>query len=133
MPVLTPLSLAPPQFLGGDQIVQAISAENQEEGHGDLDQGGTEYRVYSGRFLKTAQDVEQVVVAVREDKPVYVRDLAHVRMGPSEFDRIVWHYSGAAKTDEAPEVNGAAAVTIAMAKKQGSNGVDVANAVLAEL
>lgn len=116
-----------------DQIVQAVRTENQEQGHGELDQAGTEFRVYSGAFLKTAGDVEQVVVAVKDGKPVYVRDVAKVRMGPSEFDNIVWFYSGVARPEGKPQANGAAAVTIAVAKKQGSNGVVVADAVQAEL
>ena len=119
--------------IGLDQIVQAISSANKEEGYGNLKQNGMEFRVFSGSFLHTVGDVEKVVVAVRDGKPVYVRDLARVEMGPSEFDNIVWFYTGAARGDDKPQVDSAAAVTIAIAKKEGSNGVDVANAVQKEL
>jgi multidrug efflux pump subunit AcrB len=119
--------------IGLDQIVQAINSANKEKGYGNLKQGAMEFRVYSGSFLKTVQDVERVVVAVRDAKPVYVRDVAKVQMGPSELENIVWFYSGVARPDNLPDVSGASAVTIAIAKKQGSNGVDVADAVQAEL
>ena len=119
--------------LGLDQIVQAINSANKEEGYGNLKQGASEFRVYSGSFLQTVNDVEQVVISVRDGKPVYVRDVAKVQMGPSEFDNIVWYYSGAARAPGVPDINNASAVTIAIAKKHGSNGVDVANAVQAEL
>lgn len=119
--------------VGMDQIAQAIRSANQELNGGNLKQQGTEFKVSSGEYLQTAEDVEQLVVAVRDGKTIYLRDVASVTLGPSEFKNIVWFYSGAAKGQAEPEVNGAAAVTIAVAKKQGTNGVEVSQAVQAEL
>ena len=73
------------------------------------------------------------VVEPLDDKPVYIRDIANVLEGPSELDNIVSFYGGVAANDGTEAVMGASAVTIAIAKKEGSNGVDVANAILAKL
>jgi multidrug efflux pump subunit AcrB len=119
--------------VGLDQIAQAISTANVEQGKGNLEIGAEVFDVYTGSFLQTAADISRLVVAVRDGKPVYVRDVARVSAGPSEFKSIVNFYSGAASRGDSARVFAAPAVTIALAKKQGTNGVTVANAVLAKL
>ena len=88
------------------------------------------------------------MVAVVNAQPVYVRDVATVTEGPSEATRSVGYYTGPGVREhgwlhrlfssDAPEVVGeradnAPAVTLAIAKKHGTNGVDVAAAVLSKL
>ncbi|MEA3413520.1 MAG: efflux RND transporter permease subunit [Pseudomonadota bacterium] len=116
-----------------DQIAQTIRQANREEGGGNLEEGALIYEVYTGAFLESAGDVSQLVVAVREGKPVYVRDVANVTAGPSELKNIVNFSTGAASEQNSPGVFGAPAVTIAIAKKEGTNGVTVANAILDKL
>ncbi|OAD22601.1 transporter, AcrB/D/F family, partial [Candidatus Thiomargarita nelsonii] len=61
--------------------------------------------------------------------PIYVQDVAKVIDGPSELTKMVAYYSA----NSLPVADGAPAVTIAIAKKEGSNGVTVAKAILAKL
>jgi len=107
------------------------------------------YPVYTGSFLKTVEDVERLIIGTRNNKPIYIRDVAEVTLGPGETHRMVRYYTGAAVEkgageeeqaeagdDEVPRmdrVDGAPAVTLAIAKKKGSNGVTVANDVLAKV
>lgn len=113
-----------------DQIARTVTAANKEQGNGDIKQGPYEYQVSSGSFLHTAQDVGNLVIATLAGRPVYLRDLANITAGPAELKDMVHYYTGAAKPAGAPEVSGASAVTIAIAKKQGTNGIAVADAIL---
>jgi multidrug efflux pump subunit AcrB len=72
------------------------------------------------------------MVTVIDGRPVYVRDVATVTEQPSEADRSVGYYTGPAG-DGKEQADNAPAVTLAIAKKHGTNGVDVANAVLKKL
>jgi multidrug efflux pump subunit AcrB len=46
---------------------------------------------------------------------------------------MVTHFTGVAHDGSTPEANGESAVTIAVAKKEGTNGVKVAQAILAKV
>lgn len=106
------------------QIAGTIQQANSEKSVGNVDAWDKNFKVYTGSFLKSAQDVESIVVGIKDGIPVYMRDVANVIHGPSEITSTVMHYTGAATT-ETEVANGAPAVTIAIAKKKGSNGVSV--------
>lgn len=111
------------------QIAQTISAANSERAVGDVEAFGQTLNLYTGAFLQTREDIEQLVLTIRDGRPVYVRDVAKVMVGPSETKSMVRYYTGAAYPEQ-QVANGESAVTLAIAKKKGSNGVTVANDVL---
>ena len=91
---------------------------------GELLSGNRAVAVESGPFLKDARDVAELVVGVRDGKPVFLQDVAAVRDGPLPASRYVWHGVAGKDGGETP------AVTIAVTKKPGENAIDVANAVM---
>lgn len=113
--------------VGLQRIADTIRAANQERGVGHLEAIDERVAVYSGSFLRSAPDVARLIVGSAQGEPVYVRDIARVREGAEEASDLVTYYAGHGETTDQP------AVTVAIAKKTGSNGVTVANAVLAEL
>jgi multidrug efflux pump subunit AcrB len=116
-----------------EQIAQALQGANSERTAGAIEVGPNSIPVYTGSFLRDAEDIGRLLVTVDQGRPVYVRDVAEVIYGPGPVERFVHYYTGVAghHADLAPD--GAAAVTIAIAKKQGSNGVAVANGILQRL
>ncbi len=123
------------------QVAQTIQTANSESQAGQIETGNTHFTVYTGKFLSNAQDIAQLVIGSHQGTPVYVRDVANVVEGPepdSERRQFVNYYSGpsyrydAHTTDSKPtlDINAAPAVTIAIAKKVGTNGVTVAQAIL---
>ncbi len=115
--------------IGLGQIAQTIRSANGEMGVGEIESWGKNFRIYSGSFLRTVEDVERLVIGTHKKNPIYVRDVANVTLGPGEAKKMVGYYTGAAsELDQV--VDGAAAVTIAIAKKKGSNGVTVARDIL---
>jgi len=123
-----------PQRLTGfgvtlDAIAQTIQTANAERRTGHLEAGDGYFTIYTGSFLKTASDVERLMVGTYGGSPVYVRDVAEVTLEPEDYRQQVNYYTGPSYPGEA-KADGMPAVTIAIAKKEGSNGVTVANAIL---
>jgi multidrug efflux pump subunit AcrB len=96
--------------------------------------------VETGEFLRSAQDVGDLVVGVSNGLPVYLREVARVEAGAQFPQRYVWFTPGAASAQPvepasdksaAPLQAGSVypAVTITVTKKPGENAVDVAQAV----
>ncbi len=111
------------------QIAQALTAANQRLPGGDIVDGNAWFDVYTGDFLKSEAEVGELVIATEQGRPVYLRDVAKIHHGESEKKTIV--------TDTIRREDGSfttnPAVTVAVAKKRGTNGVTVAEDILAEL
>ncbi len=121
--------------IGIDQLAGVVRAANEKRDIGNVETSGQSMEVYTGSFLRHAQDIERLVVGVRNNAPVYVRDVARVIEGPGEASSLVQYFTGpaaeqAARGEKVLKADGAAAVTIAIAKKSGTNGVTVANEIL---
>ncbi len=117
-----------------DEIAHTIRTANSELGLGDIESSNQSSRVYSGSFLKTVSDIEGLVVTIKDGSPVYVRDIAQVSAAPSDTKNVVNYYTSPIHlSDGLEEAYAAAAVTVAIAKKKGSNGVKVAEDILAKV
>ena len=80
------LSTCPPL-----QVAGALGLSNRRLPSGKFDSGNREYLLETGEFLRTADDVRNVVVGVAGDKPVFVRNVAEVADGGAGADRIRSH------------------------------------------
>jgi multidrug efflux pump subunit AcrB len=111
-----------------EAVSSAIEAANQSRGVGSADAGNLHFQLYAGGFLSTAEDVGRLLVGVQNGEPVAISDIALVSEGPEAVASQVTFYKGSGGTG--PDAEGSAAVTLALAKKSGSNGVSVAKAIL---
>jgi multidrug efflux pump subunit AcrB len=97
--------------------------------------------VQTGEFLRSADDLADLVVGVNAGKPVYLREVARIEAGAAQPGAYVWFTPGAAgdgKTAAAANGAGVAggvhpAITLAVTKKPGENAVDVARALRVRL
>jgi multidrug efflux pump subunit AcrB len=90
-----------------------------------------ETRIEAGPLFGSAADVSRVVVRVRAGRPVYAADVARVVDGPGEATDAVFFAVGSAHaTAGRPAGSEYAAVTIALAKKPGTNATLLAQAAL---
>jgi multidrug efflux pump subunit AcrB len=112
-----------------DQVANRIQTSNSEQQAGGVESGNTRLTVMTGAFLKTTDDISRLVIGTHNDVPVYVHDVARVVQGPEDASQLVAYYTGPAG-DHAQPASGIPAVTIAVAKKPGVNGVTVASAIL---
>ncbi|SDW87895.1 efflux RND transporter permease subunit [Thiocapsa roseopersicina] len=115
-----------------DRIANTIRTANSEQTTGVSESGDTAFNVYSGSFLRNAEDVGRLVIGNRGDYPLYLRDIATVEHVPQDTKQIVNHFTGPAYAGE-HRADGAQAVTVAIAKKQGTNGVTVARQILGKV
>jgi multidrug efflux pump subunit AcrB len=112
-----------------DQVAQTLQTANSETDAGGVEASGTRFSVTTGSFLTGVDDINRLVVGTFNDIPVYLHDVARVSLGPEDANQLVAYYTGAANESEEPAA-GRPAVTIAIAKKELTNGVTVANAII---
>jgi multidrug efflux pump subunit AcrB len=117
-----------------EQVAMSVSAANQASETGNYPSIKGQVLVHTGGFLKTLEDVKSVVVGVRDEKPVYLRDIAEIIDGPEEPSQYVFFGAGPAAKEKhvsgQPSKSVFPAVTLTVAKRKGSNAVTVANNVL---
>lgn len=103
------------------ELRQALRSANLGAPVGELLGGDRALALEAGPYLRDARDVRELVVSVRNARPVFLQDVASVVDGPLPPRRYVWHGT---KQGESP------AVTIAITKKPGENAISVANGVM---
>ncbi|MCA9285587.1 MAG: efflux RND transporter permease subunit [Phycisphaerales bacterium] len=141
-------------------VQRAVQAANGSIPAGEVQRADASLVVRAGSTVRSAEDAANLVVGVAGRRPVFLREVARIEDGPAERSAFVRHGWGPARGFAAhrhaagtavgaashvdpvqreasvAEAAGAApavpAVTIAIAKKKGTNAVQVAEAVLAE-
>jgi multidrug efflux pump subunit AcrB len=106
-------------------VQQAIARTNVRGTASGPVAGGLVAGLEPGSRLRTADDLRNTVVTAGNGRPVLVRDLAEVVDGDAEPASYVTFQSKASGAQPA--------VTIAVAKRKGTNATDVASRVLAKL
>jgi multidrug efflux pump subunit AcrB len=125
---LDPAALAA-RGLGAVGVLQALGPANRQEIAGALTSNDRDVIVQTGAFFTSADDVASTVVGVHGGAPVYLRDVAKVEDGAEETSQYVLFGTGAATGGDAADEP---AVTLAIAKRPGSNAIAVTRAVLAQ-
>ncbi len=102
---------------------------------GEFSHANQQFVVDSGPFIESAQEVEGIVLAAPGGKPVLMRDVAQVIDGPQEIEtytRLRFGPAAGHLRDIAADASGRSfpAVTLAFAKRRGTNAVDVAESLL---
>lgn len=119
-----------------DPINRALGANNAVSMPVSLVQDNQEIKVQTGQFLRSLEDVQQLVVAVHNDSqgkaaPVFLSDIADISLKADVPLHGAWHQNGHSAEAEAKGVF--PAVTLAIGKQPGENAVDVADAILAKV
>jgi len=113
------------------QVVQSLQQANFTLPSGEFDENNYRVKVRTGEFLKTIEDVKNVVVTVYNGKPIFIKDVAEVFEGEGEPTNYVQFGYGVHGEGDRNEIYNA--VTLAIAKKTGSNAVVVAETILHKL
>jgi multidrug efflux pump subunit AcrB len=148
-----------PDRLGAYQVApldveRALRAANVTQTAGDFSRLDSSVRVEVGRALTSPAELRELVLSVSNGRPVFLKDVADIVDGPAEPVSYVRHGWGLARgfaahpgftgtlvggSDEATKrqsgegqggADSRSAVTIALAKKKGTNAVWVAEDVL---
>jgi len=131
--------LLDPQRLAGFNIAlgdlrAALQGANWSLDAGAVVSNNQEILVKAGTFVTTAEEVEDLIVGVHGEKPVYLSDVADVYLGPDDPVSYVTFGSGKAAESKQLTARGRfPAVTLAIAKKPGTNAVDISRNVIQRL
>lgn len=126
-------------------IQRALQGANASMPAGDLVRHDASIRLQAGHFLGSAKEVGDLVVGVHQMRPVYLKEVARVEDGPAEPDtytRIAFGPAAFAEGDPAHEASSLPLgidrekdypmVTVAVAKRKGTNAVWVSKEVQRE-
>ena len=134
-----------PQALSGYNIDirdlgNALRAANSARTGLTVTADNREILLQAGTFLTSAEEIAELVVGVFDGKAVYLQDVATVTQGVDSPSQYVSIAAGKGSLLESGETgmdnvinNLQPAVTLAIAKKPGSNAVDIANQVIQRL
>jgi multidrug efflux pump subunit AcrB len=113
---------------------QALQAGNEVAQAGSLVGDNSVIPVTAGTFLSDADDIAELVVGVVSGKPIYLGDVAKVSSGPDQPEQMVWFGTGVAAGEVGLEAGVMSpAVTLAVAKKPGTNASEIADQVIERL
>ncbi len=139
------VNLSPGRMAGHNvtlcDIQRTLQGANASLLSGELVQADQAVRLQAGQFLQTAEAVENLVVSVNDQRPVFLKQVADVRDGPAEpatYSRIAFGPQAYTENDPLAHAQALpagigryqdyAAVTVAVAKRKGTNAVVVAEA-----
>ncbi len=103
-----------------EQISQILGAENINLSGGKLEEGTQQYLVRTLNQFRNVDQIQNVVVTIQENSPVYLKDIAEVSQGYKEREAIT-------------RLNGQEAVEVAIYKEGDANTVNVAQGVQANI
>jgi hydrophobic/amphiphilic exporter-1 (mainly G- bacteria), HAE1 family len=106
--------------LSVDRVVSAIRTENQNVPIGEVYQGDRSYLVRSEGEFQDLNQIRELVVMTRAGVPVYMKDIADVKDATEDPRSVL-------------RINGQAGVRVQVTKQSGTNTVEIAQGVRAEM
>jgi HAE1 family hydrophobic/amphiphilic exporter-1 len=106
--------------LSVDRVVNILRTENQNIPLGEVYQGNRALLLRSQGQFESLDQIRELVVLTKEGVPVYLRDIADVRDSTEDYRSIL-------------RINGQPGVRMMVTKQSGTNSVQVAEGVRAEL
>ena len=118
--------------ISGDITRSLIQTANVAIPAGSLLHQGQNSSLFVDGYLQTAEDVRRLVVGIYQSRPVFLEDVAEVIDGPPvERHRLSrFSFGPADKNFNLSQTSEIPAVTLAVAKKPGTNAVFVADDIL---
>jgi multidrug efflux pump subunit AcrB len=114
-------------------IMQMIQANNGSSQSGAFVQNDQEYLLKTGQFLENADDVENLVVGVNHNMPVYLKQVAKVQDGASTARSYVSFGFGKANEKFKKAQSEYPAVTIAVGKVKGADAMKISEKIIEKI
>ncbi|TXG35131.1 efflux RND transporter permease subunit [Seonamhaeicola maritimus] len=111
-------------------VSEMIKINNQQLSAGKFSSNDKEFLVNTGRFLETVEDVENLVVGVQQNQPIYLKQVATVVNGPELPKSYVSLGFGQASDKVSSFQSEYPAVTISIAKRKGADAMKISDVIL---
>jgi multidrug efflux pump subunit AcrB len=115
------------------EVQKALQGADASITAGKFSRFNKEFSVTSESFLSSSNEVSSLMVGVHNGRPVYLRDIANILDGPEEsesYSRIGFSNFYRKAHNKENESVYFPAVTLALAKKKGTNAVTVSRNIL---
>ncbi len=114
-----------------DDLRSALQSNNIRQTTGPLVRNNESITMQVGQFFSTAKEVENLVVGLHKNRPVFLRDIARVSRGADQPEQYAWLGTGPAAAQKGIHTQGEfPSVTLAIAKQPGTNAVNIARQVI---
>lgn len=114
-------------------VSEMIKANNTQLSSGSFDKNDVEFLVNTGKFLQSVKDVENLVVGVQDNQPIYLKQIANIIDGPEVPQNYVSLGFGQASEKGSSFTSEYPAVTISVAKRKGADAMKIADVILAKV
>ncbi|MDX1318518.1 MAG: efflux RND transporter permease subunit, partial [Xanthomarina gelatinilytica] len=111
-------------------VSEMIKANNAQLSAGSFDKNDTEFLVTTGKFLESVTDVENLVVGVQQNQPIYLKQVATILDGPEVPQNYVSLGFGQASNKGQTFPSDYPAVTISVAKRKGADAMKIADVII---
>ena len=111
-------------------VSQMITVNNQQLSAGKFNKNDTEFLINTGKFLETIEDVENIVVGVQQNQPIYLKQIATILNGPELPRNYVSLGFGQASDKKTTYSEEYPAVTISIAKRKGADAMKISDVIL---
>lgn len=111
-------------------IMQMVQANNGSMQSGSFVQNDTEYLVTTGQFIASKEDVENLVVGVNKNMPVYLKQVATIQDGASTARNYVSFGYGKFNENYTKNPSEYPAVTLSIAKVKGADAMKISEQIL---
>lgn len=122
-------------------LKRALKGANANVRAGTMDRANEEVLVDVGPFIRSPEEIETLLVGVHDDRPVYLSDVARIVDGPAEVTSYTRLTFGPGAGED-PDTRGLRTaiqgisynqVSIAVAKRKGTNAVTVAEHIIKQV
>ncbi len=111
-------------------VAQNIRGNNAQMQSGNLVTQNTEIPVETGNFLSNKEEVENLVVGVNQNNPVYLNQVATIEDGPQNpVQYVSFGYGNAEPTQKKSYNSEYPAVTLSISKKKGADAMKIAKVI----
>lgn len=111
-------------------VAEMIKANNAQLNAGNFDKNDTEFVINTGKFLENSKDIENLVVGVQQNKPIYLKQVAEIIDGPEIPQNYVSLGFGKASEIASSFPSEYPAVTISVAKRKGADAMKIAEKII---
>ena len=117
-------------------VIDALWAQNQAVNIGAYQEKNYELNLKLSNFFKDINELKEVVIAVKNSRPVYLKDIAVVKDGAEEPREYCFIGAGMAASEKGIELPSGRlwpAVTLSVSKRKGKNATYLARRVLEKI
>ena len=112
-------------------VSKIIQGSNLQSSSGVLTRNDQEIKIHTGQFLRDANEVENLIVGINNDKPVYLKQVARIKQGSEKSKNYVNFGYGRAAENELTNFPGLYnAVTLSIGKQKGGDAMKVSQVIL---